>query len=119
MFKSLGGLGNLTSLIGNLQHVAPRMEQVAMEMREQRITVTAGEGAVEVTINGIGEVQHLRVIAEARDHEHLEIWIIEATNTAGASAKQMYADAIAQVASDLNLNLPGLDSMLGSLTGRS
>lgn len=118
MFKSLGGLGNLTSILGNLHHVGPRMQQVAEEMRSERITASAGDGAVEVTINGIGEVQELRVITEARDHMHLEIWIIEATNTAGASAKQKYAAAITQVANDLNLNLPGLDSLLGSLTGR-
>jgi DNA-binding protein YbaB len=119
MFKSLGGLGNITSIISNLQHIGPKMQQVAEEMRNRRITASAGDGAVQVTINGIGEVQELIVIREARDHSHLEIWIIEATNTAGVTAKQMYAEAISQVASDLNLNMPGFDSILGSLPGRN
>jgi len=86
-------------------------------MRQQRIVATAGDGAVEVIINGIGEMQEIRVGEEARGHAHLEIWIIEATNIAGASAKREYAQAIQQVAQEMNLNLPGLDSLLGSLTG--
>lgn len=117
MFKAIGGLGNISSILSNLQHIGPRMQQVAEEMRDHRITASAGDGAVEVIINGIGEMQEIRVITAARDHVHLEIWIIEATNTAGLTAKQLYAQAIQQAASDLNLNLPGLDSILGSFTG--
>jgi len=117
MFKSIGGLGNISSILSNLHNIGPRMQQVAEEMRGQRITATAGDGAVEVIINGIGEMQEIRVITEAREHIHLEIWIIEATNLAGASAKQQYAQAIQRAAGELNLNLPGLDSILGSLTG--
>ncbi len=119
MFKALGGLGNISSMLGNLQHIGPRMQEVAGEMRQQRITAVAGEGAVEVTINGIGELQEVRVLEHARQHVHLEIWIIEATNTAGATAKQQYAEAISRVAEDLNLNVPGFDAILGSLTGGS
>jgi DNA-binding protein YbaB len=117
MFKAIGGLGNISSILSNLHNIGPRMQQVAEEMRNQRIAASAGDGAVEVIINGIGEMQEIRVITEARDHVHLEVWIIEATNTAGSTAKQLYAQAIQQAASDMNLNLPGLDSILGSLTG--
>lgn len=116
MFKALGGLGNISAMLANLQHIGPRMQQLAEEMRQRRITAEAGDGAVEVTINGMGEMQQLRVAETAREHVQLEVWIIEATNAAGASAKQLYADEVARVASDLNLNLPGLDSILGSLT---
>jgi len=117
MFKSLGGLGNISSILSNMQNIGPRMKEVTVQMREQRIVATAGDGAVEVIINGIGEMQEIRVGDEARGHVHLEIWIIEATNIAGASAKREYAQAIQRVATEMNLNLPGLDSMLGSLTG--
>jgi DNA-binding protein YbaB len=117
MFKSLGGLGNISSILSNMHNIGPRMKEVTVQMREQRIVGTAGDGAVEVVINGIGEMQEIRVGDEARGHAHLEVWIIEASNIAGASAKREYAQAIQRVATEMNLNLPGLDSLLGSLTG--
>lgn len=117
MFKAIGGLGNISAIINNLQHIAPAMQRVAAQMREERITASAGEGAVEVTLNGIGEMQDIRILAAARQHAELPAWILEATNLAGASAKRQYADAISQAADDLNLKLPGLEAILGSLTG--
>jgi hypothetical protein len=100
MFKSIGGLGNISSILSNMHNIGPRMKEVTVQMREQRIIATAGDGAVEVIINGIGEMQEIRV-----------------GNIAGASAKREYAQAIQRVASEMNLNLPGLDALLGSLTG--
>ncbi len=81
------------------------------------ITASAGDGAVEVTLNGIGEMQRIQIEESARGHAELHLWIVEATNTAGATAKRQFAAAISQAADDLNLKLPGLDSLLGSITG--
>lgn len=117
MFKAIGGLGNISAILNNLQHIGPTMQRVTEDMRGERITASAGDGAVEVTINGIGEMQELRILTEVREHAELHIWIIEATNLASASAKRQYADAISRAADDLNLKLPGLDAILGSLTG--
>ncbi len=47
----------------------------------------------------------------------LEQAIQDATNAAGAAAKQLYAEAVSQLASDMDLNLPGVDSLLTNLTG--
>lgn len=117
MFKSIGGLGNISAILSNMHNIGPKMQEVTIQMRQQRIIATAGDGAVEVIINGIGEMQEIRVGEEARGHTHLEVWIIEATNSAGALAKREYAQAIQRAASEMNLNLPGLDTLLGSLTG--
>ena len=117
MFKAIGGLGNISSIINNLQHIGPTMKRVTEEMRNELITATAGDGAVEVTLNGIGEMQGIQIVESAREHAQLQVWIVEATNTAGAAAKRQYAAAISQAADDLNLKLPGLDTLLGSLTG--
>jgi nucleoid-associated protein EbfC len=43
--------------------------------------------------------------------------VLEATNAAGAAAKQLYAEAINRMVQDMDLNLPGLDRVLSSLTG--
>jgi DNA-binding protein YbaB len=117
MFKAIGGLGNISAILNNLQHIGPTIKQVTDEMRGERITASAGNGAVEVTLNGIGEMQHVQILDESRQHEKLQAWIVEATNIAGASAKRQYADAISRAADDLNLKIPGLDAILGSLTG--
>ncbi len=117
MFKALGGLGNISSIINNLQHIGPTVKRVTEEMQQERITASAGDGAVEVTLNGIGEMQGIQIIDSAREHAELQVWIVEATNLAGAAAKRQYAAAISRAAEDLNLKLPGLDSLLGSLTG--
>ncbi len=117
MFKAIGGLGNISAILNNLQHIGPTIKRVTENMRDERITASAGDGAVEVTLNGIGEMQEIRILSEIREHDELQIWIIEATNTAGASAKRQYADAISRAADELNLKLPGLDAILGSLSG--
>lgn len=117
MFKAIGGLGNISAVLNNLQHIGPALKQVTDQMRGERISAAAGDGAVEVILNGIGEMQAIRIADEFREHHELNDWIIEATNTAGASAKRRHAEAISQAASDLNLKLPGFDAMLGSITG--
>lgn len=117
MFKALGGLGNISAILNNVQHIAPTVKRVTEEMRSEMITASAGDGAVEVTLNGIGEMQHIQIEETARGHAELHLWIVEATNTAGATAKRQYAEAISRAAEELNLKLPGLDSLLGSITG--
>lgn len=104
-------------MLGNLQHIGPRVKEVGQEMRDRQITGTAGDGAVEVVINGLGQMQDVRISDTARHSDQLTNWMMEATNQAGAEAKRQYAVAIRQVADDLNLQLPGLESMLATLTG--
>jgi nucleoid-associated protein EbfC len=117
MFKAIGGLGNISAILNNLQHIGPAVERVTQQMRSEQIIGSAAGGAVEVTLNGIGEMQELRIAQSVREHEQLSTWIIEATNDAGASAKRRYADAISQAADELDLKLPALDAMLTALTG--
>lgn len=117
MFKAIGGLGNISAILSNLQHIGPTVQKVTEQMRAERITGSAGDGAVIVTLNGIGEMLEIHISPQGRDDAQLQAWIVEATNVAGSLAKQKYAQAISQAAEDLNLKLPGIDSLLKSLTG--
>jgi DNA-binding protein YbaB len=67
-------------------------------------------------MTGTGHVQSVEITPSLTGHE-LEQSIQDATNAAGAAAKQLYAEAIRELANELDLNLPGIDSMLTTLTG--
>ncbi|TWT75309.1 YbaB/EbfC family nucleoid-associated protein [Allorhodopirellula solitaria] len=125
MFKGLGNLGNIASMIGKLQDLPDHMRQLNERMKSERVTASSSCGHVTVTMNGIGEVQAVDVSPEvfgeaasdALPPERLCQAIQEATNAAGADAKQLYADSVSQLASDLDVNIPGMDGILASITG--
>ncbi len=128
MFKglgSLGGLGNIASMIGKLQDLPDHMRQLNERMKSERVTANSSCGHVTVTMNGIGEVQDVDVSPEIFGQdangglppERLGQAMMEATNSAGADAKQLYANAVSQLASDLDVNVPGMDGILASITG--
>lgn len=133
MFKglgSLGGLGNIASIIGKLKDLPDHMQQLNERMKSERVTASSSCGHVTVTMNGIGEVQSVDIRsgvdgtdAEGVDtegalsSERLGQAMMEATNLAGADAKQLYANAVSQLASDLDVNVPGMDGLLASITG--
>lgn len=127
MFKGLGGLGNLgniAAMVGKLQDIPQKIQELNEAMRLERISATSPCGHVSVTMNGIGEVQSVQIApamvtggdAEATSTA-LASAVAEATNAAGAAAKQCYASAIGQMARDMDLNMPGVEGMLSSLTG--
>lgn len=114
MFK---GLGNFASMMGGLQKLPARLQQLNDQLRDESILATAGEGAVEVELNGIGEMKAIRLDAEGVEIERLQVWIVVAYNEAHVQAKQLYADHMRRTAEELNLNVPGLDGALSQLTG--
>ena len=49
--------------------------------------------------------------------DELQQAVLEATNAASAAAKQLYAEAIHQMVTEMDLNLPGIEGVLKTLTG--
>lgn len=117
MFKGLSGLGNLASMMGGLQQLPKKLEEVNERLRGETIRTTAGDGAVVVEVNGLGEMQRIQLHPHDRDPHQLQPWIVEASNAAHTLAKQRFAEAIHQVSRDLNLKIPGMESVLAQLTG--
>ena len=125
MFKGLGNLGNIASIVGKLQDLPDRMKELNEQMKSERVTARSTCGHVAVTMNGVGEVQSVVVDpvvmggdgGQAVAPETLAQAIQDATNSAGTEAKQLYAGAVSQMASDLDLNLPGMDGLISSFTG--
>ena len=116
MFKGLGNLGNLASMVGALQQLPTKMNELNDQLKQETVSATSSCSRVLIVMNGVGHVESVQLSSEITGVE-LEHAVKEATNAAGAAAKQLYAEAITQMASDMNLNVPGIEGMLSSLTG--
>ncbi|EMI20353.1 cytoplasmic protein [Rhodopirellula maiorica SM1] len=116
MFKGLGNLGNIASMMGSFQKLPEKMQQLNDQMKVATVTGTASETDVTVLMNGLGHVQSVQIRGEYSS-EVIEMSVLEATNEAGAAAKQLYADGISQMVADMDINIPGLDGILANLTG--
>ncbi len=116
MFKGLGNIGNIASMVGALQKLPEKLQQLNERMKSEKVSASSGCGQVNVSMNGVGHVQQVTITGELAGQD-LEHAVRDATNAAGAAAKQLYAEAISQMVSDMDVNLPGLDGVLTNLTG--
>jgi DNA-binding protein YbaB len=118
MFKGLGNLGNIASMMGALQQLPEKMQALNEQMKSERVTASSPCGNVHISMNGVGHVEEVKIEGDLTGSD-LEDAIRDATNAAGAAAKQLYAEAMSQMARDMDLNLPGIDNLLTNLTGGS
>ncbi|MGI9467139.1 MAG: YbaB/EbfC family nucleoid-associated protein [Rubripirellula sp.] len=118
MFKGLGNLGNIASMVGALQQLPEKMQELNERMKSERVSASSGCGTVRVSMNGVGHVEEVKIEGDLTGDD-LEHAIRDATNAAGAAAKQLYGEAMSQMARDMDLNLPGIDNILNNLTGGS
>jgi len=114
---NFGGLGNMASLLTSAQQIPGKMQQLTEQLKKEHIYATTGGGAVQVTLNGIGQMRSIEIDPAARENSQLEDWIVEAVNTASGEAKQRYAEAVDKMAKEMNISIPGLDKILATLTG--
>ncbi|TWU41524.1 hypothetical protein Q31b_29730 [Novipirellula aureliae] len=116
MFKGLGNLGNIASMMGSLKDLPEKMKELNEKMKVETVSGASLDGSVVVVMNGVGQVQSVQIASESGGAA-LEPLVMEATNNAGAEAKQLYADAITQMVNEMDLHIPGLDNILAHLTG--
>lgn len=124
MFKGLGNLGNIASMMGSMQQLPEKLHQLNERMKSESVTRSSSCQRVTIVMSGVGQVQSIEIVEFTEIHEEpaneeLNQAIIDATNSAGSAARQMYADAIGEMAGELDLNIPGLDGMLAKLTGNA
>ncbi len=115
MFKQLGGLA---SMMKQAQQMTGRMEEINDQLRGQRVEGTSGGGMVKVEANGLGEILRVAIepeLVERGDREMLEDLLPAAINDAIARGKQLHAEAMKAMTSDMNL--PGLNEALDKFVG--
>ena len=117
MFKGLSDLG---SMLKQAQAMGSRMKEMNENLRDVRAVGNAGGGLVEVEVNGLGDMLRLSIdpsLLEKQDLELLEDLIPAAANQAQAKAKEQHADVLKNLTGDMDL--PGLNAAINSLTGGS
>lgn len=118
MFKGLGDLANIGSLMKQAQEMGGKMKQLTEELKSKRVTGSAGAGLVEVEANGIGEVLAVRIdpsLFAKQDRELVEDLLPAAINAAQQKSKELYAEQMQLIAG--GLNLPGLGDALSQFSG--
>ena len=118
MFKGLGQLANLGSILKQAQQIGSQMQGLGEQLKQQRATGSAGGGLVEVDVNGLGEVLACRIDADLiakGDGEMIEDLLPAAFNQAHAKSKQLHAEAMKSLTE--GMELPGLDDVLAQING--
>ena len=117
MFKGLGNLGNIASMMAAFKDLPQKMEELNARMREEYVTGTSSCGRVSVVVSCFGQVQSVKIEEEGMSNAEIEQAVLEASNQAGTTAKLSYADAIRDMAAEMNLDIPGIDGLLTSFLG--
>ena len=118
MFKGLSNLTNLGSMLKQAQQMGAQMKTLNEELKNKRVTGSAGGGMVEVDASGAGEILAVRIdpdLFAKGDREMIEDLLPAAVNQALEKGRQLHAEAMQGMTGDLNL--PGLQDALADLTG--
>ena len=117
MFKGLGNLANLGTLMKQAQEVSGRMQQLQQELKGKRMTGQAGGGLIEIDVNGLAEVLAVRIdasLVEKNEREMIEDLLPAAFNAAQRKAKEAYAEAMQSLTG--GLPIAGLQEALAQVT---
>lgn len=117
MFKGLGNLGNIASMMAAFKDLPQKMQELNTRMQSEHVSGVSSCGRVTVVVNCVGQVQTVKIGQDDLSQAETEQAVLEATNAAGATAKQTYANAIRDMVAEMNLDLPGIDGLLTSFTG--
>ena len=101
---------NLNKIMKQAQKMQQKMSDVQNSFNEKEFELTAGGGAISITINGDSEIKKLQIDPEAidlDDKEGLEDLIISAVNQAISVVKENLSKEMGSLTSGLGLP-PGM-----------
>lgn len=100
---------NMQKMMKQMQKMQRDMEKMQAEAAEKTVEVSAGGGAVTVTVSGNQEVKAVKINPDAvdlDDIEMLEDMVMAATNEALEKSKDMVAGELSKLTG--GMNIPGL-----------
>lgn len=103
------GFGDMNSLLKQAQQMQKRMQEAERELGERILEGSAGGGAVKAYVNGLQEIQAVKIDPEAVDPddvETLEDLVTAAVRQAMSAAKELRDKEMAKVTG--GLDLPGM-----------
>lgn len=105
----VSGFGDMGSLLKQAQQMQKRMQEMERELGERIVEGTAGGGMVKVYVNGLQDVQAVKInpaAVDPEDVEALEDLVTAALRQALAAAKDLHKKEMGKVTG--GLNLPGM-----------
>ena len=103
------GFGDMSSLLKQAQMMQKKMKDAESGLQERVVEGSSGGGVVKVYVNGMQEVQGVKIQAEAvdpEDVEGLEDLVLTAVRQAFQAAKELKDREMGKVTG--GLNLPGM-----------
>lgn len=103
------GFGDMSSLLKQAQMMQKKMKDAESGLQERIVEGSSGGGVVKVYVNGMLEVQGVKIQAEAvdpEDVEGLEDLVLTAVRQAFQVAKELKDGEMGKVTG--GLNLPGM-----------
>ncbi len=110
MFGGMGGMNNMNGMMKKMQKLQKQMTAMQEELKQKTVDVTAGGGAVKITMNGEKEVRGIVIDPAAVDPEDVEMLqdlLAAAFNEASKKVDEMMASEMGKLTGGLGLP-PGM-----------
>ena len=108
-FGNMGGMGGMGNMLKQAQQMQADMARLQAELEEKTETVTAGGGAIEVTVNGKKEIKEIVIkpeVVDPDDVEMLQDLITAAVNEALRKIDEITNSEMAKITG--GMSIPGL-----------
>ena len=110
MFGGMGGMNNMNGMMKKMQKLQKQMTAMQEELKQKTVDVTAGGGAVKITMNGEKEVKGIIIDPAAVDPEDVDMLqdlLAAAFNEASKKVDEMMASEMGKLTGGLGLP-PGM-----------
>jgi DNA-binding YbaB/EbfC family protein len=110
MFGGMGGMNNMNGMMKKMQKLQKQMTAMQEELKQKTVDVTAGGGAVKITMNGEKEVKGIVIdpaAVDPKDVEMLQDLLAAAFNEASKKVDEMMASEMGKLTGGLGLP-PGM-----------
>ena len=108
------------NMMAQMQKMQEEMASAQESLANETVTVTAGGGAISITVTGHQRIQAIQIdpdVIDPDDVEMLQDMLVAAVNAAIEQSQTMAAEKMEGITGDLGGLGGGLDGLLGGLGG--